>query len=349
MNMFAESKYLLVRLCLSLYLLATLGMTSLAAPAAEIKGVLFSPYLDLNLPVQAESSTALSSLIGRLRAWVGLPATEFPHGLNALTLAFATGECGREHWDEQDAQKMADSKIKALRRAGIQYIISTGGAQGIFTCTSPQGMAQFIERYNSNLLLGFDFDIETGQSEQGIAALMVQIHGAMQRHPHLRFSFTLASSAYPDENQVGLSPLGESVMSAINNAGLSNYFINLMVMNYGEAHADNCVVDNKRCDMAASAIRAVQNFSKKYAIPLQRIEMTPMIGVNDVTENIFSLGDAQVLAQFANLNRIGGLHFWSLNRDAPCAPGLNAVSPTCSSLANTERLAFTQAFSLNTR
>ena len=349
MNIVTTSKCLLARLCLSLYILATLGLTSLAAPAAEIKGVIFSPYMDLSLPVQAEPATALSGFIGRIRAWVGLPATVYPHGLNALTLAFATGECGAEHWDDKDAQTVADSHIKALRRAGIQYIISTGGAQGMFTCDSEQGMEQFISRYNSNLLLGFDFDIEAGQSEQVISKLMAQIHGAMQRHPHLRFSFTLATSAYLDENQVGLSPQGESVMSAINKAGLANYFINLMVMNYGDANADNCVVEAKRCDMAASAIRSVQNFGNKYAFPLHRIEMTPMIGVNDVTTNIFSLSDALVLAQFAMSNGLGGLHFWSINRDAPCVPGLIDVSPTCSHLADTEHLAFTHAFSMATR
>jgi hypothetical protein len=122
-----------------------------------------------------------------------------------------------------------------------------------------------------------------------------------------------------------------------------------MVMNFGEAKPENCVVDGKRCAMAASAIAVARNFAKEYLVPLQQIELTPMIGVNDLMENVFTLSDAQQIATFVHDNDLGGLHFWSLNRDGMCPPGPQAVSPMCHSLPGLETLAFTNAFAAPVR
>jgi hypothetical protein len=71
-----------------------------------------------------------------------------------------------------------------------------------------------------------------------------------------------------------------------------------------------------------------------------------MIGHNDVADNVFMLDDARRLAAFARDEGLGGLHFWSLNRDTPCggAAGLQA-SALCHGLPDAGKLAFTQAFS----
>ena len=117
-----------------------------------------------------------------------------------------------------------------------------------------------------------------------------------------------------------------------------------MVMNFGKAEQGSCMVRSGQCDMTASAIRAVNNLSRKYHLPLRRIEVTPMIGVNDETSNVFTLDDARKLASFARSYGLGGLHFWSLNRDRPCARATASVSAICNSLPSTHKLEFTQAF-----
>jgi hypothetical protein len=171
----------------------------------------------------------------------------------------------------------------------------------------------------------------------------------MQRHPNLRFSFTLAAIASTQSGQASLNPHGQSVMRIIQRAGLKNYFVNLMVMNFGSAQPSNCVVNAEQCDMSASAIQAVRNFAKQYNVPLQRIEITPMIGMNDVRANVFTLADAQALASFSRSSRLGGLHFWSLNRDGPCDKQYEGAASTCSSLAGLRKLDFTNAFALDLR
>jgi hypothetical protein len=117
-----------------------------------------------------------------------------------------------------------------------------------------------------------------------------------------------------------------------------------MVMNYGPADRGNCITRKGQCDMVASAIRAVNNLSRKYQLPLNRIEVTPMLGINDETSNVFTLENAHKLAEFAQTQGLGGLHFWSLNRDMACATPTTGVSATCHGLPDTPKLAFTQAF-----
>jgi len=115
-------------------------------------------------------------------------------------------------------------------------------------------------------------------------------------------------------------------------------------MDYGEAIPRNWVVSAGVCDMGRSAIQAARNMHVLYGLPMSRIELTPMIGVNDVVSNVFTLDDARLLAGFVRDHGLGGLHFWSLDRDAPCEPGVAAVSSVCSGLKSLPAFAFTNAF-----
>jgi chitinase len=60
-------------------------------------------------------------------------------------------------------------------------------------------------------------------------------------------------------------------------------------MDYGEAIPRNCVVSAGVCDMGRSAIHAARNVHVRYGLPMSRIELTPMIGVNDVVSNVVTI------------------------------------------------------------
>jgi len=299
----------------------------------------FSPYLDLNLAVEGQMPLANTFFAANTKAIIQWPTTPPLNTLRTLTLAFASGECGKEHWGGLDANKLAQANLPALQQADVNYMISTGGSDAIFTCSSEAGMAAFINRYQSSHLLGFDFNIEAKQTPELIRQLVHQVGIAMRQHPELRFSFTLAATAANGGNS--LNQTGQWVMQAIEAEGLQNHYVNLMVMNYGQASSGACVVRADRCDMAASAVRAVNNLHRKYRLPLSRIEVTPMLGINDVTSNVFTLEDARQLASFARSQGLGGLHYWSLNRDTPCVQATATVSANCHGLGQTAKLAFT--------
>lgn len=344
--------------CAALLVAAACGCSRLALPGADIseavagpeattgarQGFVYSPYKYLPVAFDAGSHAISSSVMGTPAPVVGAGST-LPAGVDALTWAFATGECGAESWEGIDPQRVADANVAAFERAGVGYIVSTGGAAGIFTCASDAGMERFIARYDSPRLIGIDFDIEAGQTADAIDALLQRVRSAQLRRPRLRFSFTLATLAASDGSLGSLNALGEGVLAAIRAAGLDDYYVNLMVMDYGQAIPGNCVVVAGVCDMGRSALQAAENVHAKYGIPMGRIEVTPMIGVNDVTANVFTLDDAALTARFVRERHLGGLHFWSLDRDRSCAPGeAPGASPVCNTPDDVLSLAYTRAF-----
>ena len=318
--------------------LAHVGAHGGDAPAPFV----YSPYKDVTIAVDAQTKALGSAVAGQVTPLIAQGTST--SGVSALTWAFANGECGAETWNGIDAQALADTNVAAFDRAGVGYILSTGGQGGVFTCGSDEGMERFIARYDSAHLLGVDFDIEHTQTDEGIDALVQRIVVAQRKRPQLRFSFTLATFAASDGSNASLNEKGEAVMRAIRRHRLKDYYLNLMVMDFGAARPEHCVVRQGRCDMAASAVRAARNASAKYGVPLKRIELTPMIGVNDVVENVFSLADAQLVARVARQQGLGGLHFWSLDRDRACPPSSSAVAPTCHSLPGLDPFSFTRAF-----
>ena len=309
----------------------------------------YGPYKHLNIAVDPLAPAATTQVTGAPQRVFGAHRATLLPGATALTLAFASGECGNERWGGIDAQAVADANVAALNHAGMPYIVSTGGEGNVFSCASDSAMEQFVARYETPMLVGFDFDIEAAQTPNMLHTLLQRIRAAQLRRPHLRLSFTVATLAASDSGQASLNAQGQQVLAAIRDSQLENYFINLMVMDLGPASPANCVVQAGRCDMAASAQQAVRNVHARYGLPLSHMEVTAMVGVNDVIDNVFTLSDATALARFVKQERLGGLHFWSLDRDGPCADGSTTVSPICSSVNAQPALAYSRAFAQGLR
>jgi len=205
-------------------------------------------------------------------------------------------------------------------------------------------MEAFIVRYASPRLVGIDFDIEGKQTPEMIEALVRRAVAAQRNHPQLRFSFTLATLAASDGSRASLNALGQGVLRTIRAQGLASYTINLMVMDYGPPQPSNCVVANGVCDMGRSAIQAAENLNALHGVAFSQIELTPMLGVNDVARNDFWPDDAKVIARYARERGLAGVHFWSLDRDRPCPRPPAGASPHCSGLESVPALGYSAAF-----
>ncbi|SDF45092.1 carbohydrate-binding protein [Dyella sp. 333MFSha] len=317
-------------------------------PPPAAGDLLFSPYKDITINLDWNTNIMSTLVTGTRIPVVGsgsLVSTQVPN-IGAITLAFATGECGSENWGGVPAAAFASANIARLNSAGVNYVVSTGGQAGTFTCGSTAGMAKFIQTYNSSHLVGIDFDIEGGQTPAQLNALIANAKYAAGLYPNLRFSFTLATLAASDGSYGGLNGTGDAVVRAVLASGLQNYTINLMTMDYGAAGAGVCVVSGGSCDMGQSAIQAAKNLQHTYGIPLTKIELTPMIGVNDVSSETFTLQDIDEVTAYAATNKLAGVHFWSLDRDTPCTNGNNGgfASPTCNSVSGTSALQYTRRF-----
>ena len=312
----------------------------------SVSGLLFSPYKDVTINMNWNTGEMQSAVTGSDLPVVGsgsLVSNYIPK-LPAITLAFASGTCGSETWGGVSGASWAAENVPQLQAAGLNYVVSTGGEAGTFTCDSTAGMEAFIARYASPHLVGIDFDIEGGQTESQIQDLVAAAAGAQSQYPNLQFSFTLATLAASDGSYGGVNSLGNEVVEAVLGSSLKNYVINLMTMDFGSASSSVCVVVSGSCEMAQSAIQAVTNLEHTYGIPASKIAVTPMIGLNDNTSETFTAADVDTLTAYAANDGLASLHFWSLDRDTPCATTTTHASPTCNSVSGTTALEYTNRF-----
>ena len=320
------------------------GTTPPPAPAPGTgKNLVFSPYKDIT--VNLNWNTNVMQTVAATGSAIPIVGTgslksNYVTNLSAITLAFATGECGSENWGGVPGATFASANVSALANAGLPYIVSTGGEAGTFTCGSTANFAAFLSRYNSAQLVGVDFDIEGGQSQAQINALVAAAVYGQSLYPNLRFSFTLATLGASDGSYGGLNSLGDEVVKAIKASTLTNYTINLMTMDFGGPSSGVCVVSGSVCDMGQSAIQAVTNLQHTYGIPASKIELTPMIGVNDTSNENFSIANSDTVVNYAVANGLAGVHFWSLDRDTPCSQ--STASSTCNSVPSTTPLQYTK-------
>ncbi|KQV78633.1 hypothetical protein ASD15_22815 [Massilia sp. Root351] len=312
------------------------AITGSAYAADTAPRVVYSPYKHLAIHNDPASNAITIAPDGQRVPYTG-------HSRQPLTWAFASGECGEENWGGQPAQAVAEANVAAFAAAGIGYIISTGGQGNVFTCGSDEGMERFIRRYESPQLIGLDFDIEAGQTGQQVDSLVQRVVAAQARRPHLRMSFTVATHAASDGSRRSLNGMAETVLESVRRNGLQDYTLNIMVMDYGPAAKDVCVVRKGRCDMGASALQAARNVHEKYQVPYNRIELTAMIGVNDVVENVFTVADMDAMARGARKLKLAGLHFWSTDRDTPCRTEVKGADAACSGMPGVPAGAYARA------
>ncbi len=318
----------------------TMGVAGCTAPPAVTRHTfLLSPYKYVATAFDPATRVISSDITGRL---VPL-ADALPKGMRAVTLAFAAGECGDDHWDGVPGAGLAVANVKRLAAASIDYVVATGGANQTFTCTTPAAFQAFIQTWYSARMVGVDFDIENQQTPTQIDQLVAAAKAAQVRYPHLRFSFTLATFGTTQRGQPALGDLGRVVLQAIRRQHFDTAIINLMVMDYDQADARHCTLGaTGQCDMGASAIAAVADFHTRFQVPYDRIEATAMIGGNDTRGETFTLADARTLTAYAHQVGLVGLHYWSFDRDRDCLRG--KPSRPCNQWNQAGTFAFARTF-----
>jgi hypothetical protein len=239
------------------------------------------------------------------------------------------------------------AQIGALRAIGGDVRISFGGQAGqelAETCTSVSQLEaayqDVISAYEVNKV---DFDIE-GAAVANTAAnqLRDQALAALQaKDPGLQVSFTLP--VLPS----GLTSDGVAVVGGAVKAGVQLTAVNVMAMDYGDGAAPN-----PSGQMGTYAIDAATATDGQVASAMgisdnaawSKIAVTPMIGVNDTSDEVFTVANAQQLATFAAGKHLAWLSMWSAARDSQCSGGAQSyASPTCSSIVQSP-FAFSEAF-----
>jgi hypothetical protein len=235
------------------------------------------------------------------------------------------------------------AQIGALRAKGGDVRVSFGGASGselATACSSADALAAaYGKAVDAYKLTKVDFDVEGGalpntaantRRAQAIAKLQ-------QQHPGLDVSFTLP--VMPE----GLTQDGVNLLADAKANGVRMSAVNIMAMDYGASYSGDMGTYAEQAATATQAqIKSVLGLSDSAA--WKTVAVTPMIGVNDVSSEIFKVDDATQLVDFAKSKGLGWLSMWSATRDKQCDGGAKPTADaTCSSVVQ-DRFAFSKAF-----
>ncbi|WP_069769658.1 cellulose binding domain-containing protein [Streptomyces sp. LUP30] len=267
-------------------------------------------------------------------------------GVKDYNLAFVTdgGGCTPKWGGVSDlASDGVAAQIGALRAKGGDVRVSFGGASGselATTCSSADALAaaygKVVDAYR---LTKVDFDVEGGALPDAAAnTRRAQAIARLQRqHPGLNVSFTLP--VMPE----GLTQGGVSLLADAKANNVSVATVNIMAMDYGPAYSGDMGAYAEQAATATQAqVKSVLGLTDSAA--WNTVAVTPMIGVNDVSSEVFKVEDATQLVAFAKSKGLGWLSMWSATRDKQCAGGAKgSADATCSSILQAPS-AFSKAF-----
>jgi chitinase len=252
-------------------------------------------------------------------------------GLDGVTLAFVLSNGGCAPTDDIQTH-LAD--VKAFVAAGGHVKASFGGANGTYlenACGDATSLANAISAFvTATGITDLDFDVEQGGAmNASVNALRAQALAKVQATHGVKVAFTLA--AFPRDKwgtPGGVTAPSLDVLKSAAAAGVTISHVNLMTMDYGGYYSTGY----KMGDLAVSALTDANAQLRSIYPSLSEAQAyamlgaTPMIGVNDVSSEVFGLADATILASFAKTKKLGLLSFWAIQRDQACSSGLGICS-----------------------
>ncbi|MBE2184771.1 MAG: chitinase [Anaerolineae bacterium] len=238
--------------------------------------------------------------------------------------------------------------IDALREAGGDVIPSFGGAGGTELARSCEDVETLTAQYQAVVehldVRWLDFDVEgvslreTESVDRRNQALATLQDWAEAEGRALEIAYTLPVAPF------GLTEDGLNLLRSALEHGLDVSLVNVMTMNYGE--------DDPPDQMGTLTIQAAESLHAQLSELYPdlsseevwaRIGLTPMIGLNDVRPQVFTLDDAELITDFVIENGIRLTAMWSVGRDKSCSTNMALVSDTCSGIVQ-EDFAFSTIF-----
>jgi hypothetical protein len=276
----------------------------------------FAPYIDIGLYPTFNIAEATQAM-----------------GVKHVTLAFITADpSSRPAWGGYAEYAVnggafdlgVRNQIAALRAAGGDAMVSFGGASGRELAETITDVAALKTAYRSVVdaynLSAVDFDIEGAAAADRVsvdrrsAALTSLQQELAAEGKSLQIWLTLP--VLP----TGLTHDGLYVVNSAVRAGVHLAGVNIMTMDYGESAAPNPT--GRMGDYAIQAgeslhtqLGTIYGTSKTPAQLYRMIGNTPMIGLNDVTTEVFDQQEAREVVAWAREKGVGRISMWSLNRD----------------------------------
>ena len=204
--------------------------------------------------------------------------------------------------------------------AGGRLLISFGGAHGVYAeiaCKNDDQLFTLMENLmKESNTRRFDFDIEGHQLKnvEGTARRARVLARLQAKYPDLYVSFSLPGWL------LGLMPDSINLLNTTVGAGVRIDMVNVLAQTFGVENVRTMVPSGTMGEAVTMTFRATGNqltsiFRNKTQSQLYAMMgLSPMIGKND-DGSVFTLRDAQTVADFARQNGVGIISYWSFQRD----------------------------------
>lgn len=242
-----------------------------------------------------------------------------------------------------------DRRIARLRQLGGEIAISFGGAindELAIKCTDSESLLSayrtVIDKYQIDTI---DLDIEkSALSDTESIERRAQAISSLQKEKREKGEDLAVWLTLPVTPQ-GLTEEGTNIIAKMLEKGVDLAGVNIMTMDYGQSKEKDLSMQlasqqalletHRQLEILYTNANIILNSSSVW----QKIGMTPMIGQNDFTDEIFTLDDAKELNVYAIGNKIARVSIWSANRDIQCGENyvnLSVVSDSCSGVKQDE-------------
>jgi chitinase len=291
-----------------------------------------------------------------------LGSTETPNVVLSFIVSAPTDPCtptwgGFYTMDQAGETLDLDRRIARLRQQGGQVIVSFGGALNgelALNCSDKEKLLlayeSVVTRYEVDTI---DLDLENKNlSDREATMRRAEVIAELQtkrRSAGKNLAVWLTLPVAPQGmTEVGTNTIAEMLRNQVDLAG-----VNVMTMDYGGSKEREQAMHDASADALIQTHRQLGILYKQAGIDLssatlwRKIGATPMIGQNDVVNEVFSTEDAVVFNKFAVERGVGRMSFWSANRDIPCGENyvdLKIVSDSCSGVKS-EKSSFARILS----
>lgn len=245
-----------------------------------------------------------------------------------------------------------DRRIARLQQQGGNIAVSFGGLANhelAVDCTdSDKLLAAYravVERYDLDTI---DLDLElSGLTNTAAAARRAYAIAQLQADRRAEGKNLAVWVTLPVAPQ-GLTEDGTNGVSALLAGGVDLAGVNIMTMNYGASLEKGTSMLDGSEDAAIQTVRQLGILYKRAGIHLNtatiwsKIGLTPMVGQNETSDEVFTLDDAKNLNQFALDHGISRMSMWSANRDIECGSNyvyVQVASDSCSGVTQ-DKMAF---------
>lgn len=248
-----------------------------------------------------------------------------------------------------------DRRIARLQQQGGRIALSFGGLRNTelaVGCTDADALSaayrSVIERYHVNTV---DFDLENeGLTNVDALSRRAKVIAALQDEYRKEGKSLAVWLTLPVTPQ-GLTKEGTDAVAAMLAGEVDLAGINVMAMDYGPSlPADESMFEGAKEALTEThrqlgILYGSAGVSLNSASLWKKLGVTPMLGQNDISDEVFTADDAVALNDFGRQVGLGRMSLWSANRDIPCGENyvdVKVVSDVCSGVKS-PTFAFTQA------